>query len=171
MDGEWVTDHTAPKETDESGIENNVLTPDQIVAEAPATTAIMSLTAPESTTAALAADVPLEKKEEEVEKVEDKPEDKVDEKTEEKPEQKTEDKSDLPGAFPETPAVESKDGEGVFSVNPLPAAPGGVNPIKLAPGEKIPEGLAAESTTDQVKLDPESYEKSDTLPGTSPDQV
>jgi hypothetical protein len=156
VDGEWVTDHTAPKETDESGIENNVLTPDQIVAEAPATTAIMSSVTPESTTAALAAEVPLEKKEKEDEQ-----------KTEDKPE----DKSDLPGAFPETPAAESKDGEGAFSVNPLPAAPGGVNPIRLAPGEKIPEGLAAENTTDHVKLDPESYEKSDTLPGTFPDQV
>lgn len=98
----------------------------------------MSSVTPDSTTAALAANVPLEKKDEE-----------------------------LPGAFPETPATEL-DKAGEFKVNPLPAAPGALNPITLAPGEKIPEGLAAESTTSQVKLDPESYEKSDTLPGDAP---
>ncbi|ETS74653.1 hypothetical protein PFICI_13137 [Pestalotiopsis fici W106-1] len=137
VDGNWVTDHTAHKETDESGNENNVLTPERIVQDAPATTAIMNSAAPDSTTAALAADVPLEK---------DK-----DIKTD-----------GLPGVFPETPAADlNKE----FSVNPLPAAPGAVNPIQLAPGEKIPEHVAAESTTSNVKLDPESYEKADTLPG------
>ncbi|KAI1476296.1 carbohydrate-binding module family 48 protein [Daldinia eschscholtzii] len=98
----------------------------------------MSTVTPDSTTAALAADAPLEKKNEE-----------------------------LPGTFPETPANELDKG-GDFGVNPLPAAAGAVNPIKLAPGEKIPEGLAANGTTDQVKLDPESYEKSDTIPGGLP---
>ncbi|KAI1353499.1 hypothetical protein F5Y01DRAFT_312694 [Xylaria sp. FL0043] len=152
VDGEWVNDHTAPKETDENGNENNVLTPDRIVSEAPATTAIMNSVAPESTTAALAANVPLEKKEETADKGET--------------EGKTE-KSDLPGAFPETPAAELNN-EGAFGVNPLPAAAGAVNPIKLAPGEKVPEEIAAEGTTSNVKLDPESYEKSDTLPGGAP---
>ncbi|OTB16683.1 carbohydrate-binding module family 48 protein [Daldinia sp. EC12] len=138
VDGNWVTDHTAPKEVDESGNENNILTPDRITVENPATAAIMSTVTPDSTTAALAADAPLEKKNEE-----------------------------LPGTFPETPANELDKG-GDFGVNPLPAAAGAVNPIKLAPGEKIPEGLAANGTTDQVKLDPESYEKSDTIPGGLP---
>lgn len=88
---------------------------------------------PDSTTAALAAAVPLEEKKD----------------------------SELPGTFPETPAAEGGD----FSVNPLPATDGALNPITLAPGEKIPESLAGQSTTGNVKLDPESYEKSDTLPG------
>ncbi|KAI0453434.1 hypothetical protein F5B21DRAFT_479293 [Xylaria acuta] len=158
VDGEWVTDHTAPKETDESGNDNNVLTPERIVSEAPATTAIMSSAAPVSTTAALAADAPLEKKEETPVAAES---DVKDEKVE-KGEQ-----SDLPGTFPETPAAEPSD-EGSFSVNPLPAAAGAVNPIKLAPGEKIPEDITAQGTTSNVKLDPESYEKSDTLPGDVP---
>ncbi|KAI1662714.1 carbohydrate-binding module family 48 protein [Daldinia decipiens] len=138
VDGNWVTDHTAPKEIDESGNENNILTPDRIIKEAPATAAIMSTVTPDSTTAALAADVPLEKKDE-----------------------------GLPGTFPETPAAELN-GAGDFGVNPFPATAGAVNPIKLAPGEKIPQGLAANGTTDQVKLDPESYEKSDTIPGGLP---
>jgi hypothetical protein len=103
----------------------------------------MSSVAPDSTTAALAADVPLVK------------------------EDKEDHTSELPGTFPITPAaVEPNNGE-VFSVNPLPAAPGAVNPIQLAPGDLIPEGLTAGSTTNNVSLDPESYEKSDTLPGTS----
>lgn len=98
----------------------------------------MNTVTPESTTAALAAEVPLEKKKDE----------------------------ELPGTFPETPAGDvNKSGD--FSVNPLPATEGAVNPVKLAPGEKIPEGLAAEGTTGNVKLDPESYEKSDTIPGMS----
>ncbi|KAI8949085.1 hypothetical protein F4801DRAFT_554314 [Xylaria longipes] len=152
VDGEWVTDHTAPKETDASGNDNNVLTPERIVSEAPAITAIMSSAAPVSTTAALAADAPLEKKEETPAAAESDVKD---------------EKSDLPGTFPETPAAEPSN-EGSFGVNPLPAAAGAVNPIKLAPGDKIPEDIAAEGTNSNVKLDPESYEKSDTLPGGVP---
>ncbi|KAI0974186.1 hypothetical protein F4678DRAFT_424938 [Xylaria arbuscula] len=151
VDGEWIIDHTAPKETDESGNENNILTPERITLGAPGTAVIMNSVAPESTTAALAADAPLEKKETAAKGDED---------------VKAE-KSGLPGTFPETPATELNN-EGAFGVNPLPAAAGAVNPIKLAPGEKVPEGLAAESTTSNVKLDPESYEKSDTLPGGAP---
>ncbi|CAJ2503014.1 Uu.00g104080.m01.CDS01 [Anthostomella pinea] len=139
VDGDWVTDHTAPKEADESGNENNVLTPERIVSSAPATTAMMNSAHPDSTTAALAADAPLEKKE---------------------------DQSGLPGSFPETPALEKTNSD--FGINPMPAGVGGVNPIKLAPGEKIPEGIAAESTTSHVKLDPESYAASDALPGGFP---
>lgn len=42
--------------------------------------------------------------------------------------------SDLPGTFPETPAVEPSS----FSVNPIPATEGAGNPIKLAAGEPVP---------------------------------
>ena len=133
VDGNWVTDHTAPKENDESGNENNVLTPDRI-STAPVT---MSSAAPESTTAALAGAVPLEKSKA--------------------------DNSDLPGAFPETPAADLETKE--IGINPLPATAGALNPITLAPGEKIPESLTTASTTDNVRLDPESYEKADALPG------
>ncbi|KAI1742590.1 hypothetical protein F4680DRAFT_21456 [Xylaria scruposa] len=155
VDGEWITDHTAPRETDSSGNENNVLTLERIVAEAPATTAIMSSAAPISTTAALAADVPLENKEG------------IPAAAENDVKVEKEEKSDLPGAFPETPAAEPSN-EGSFGVNPLPAAAGAVNPIKLAPGEKIPEDLAAQSATSNVRLDPESYAQSDALPGDAP---
>ena len=71
-------------------------------------------------------------------------------------------KTEQPAPAPEA-AVDELDKE--VSVNPLPAAIGGVNPIKLEAGEKIPEAIIAESTTDNVTLDKESYEKSDRLPG------
>ena len=124
-----------PKEKDASGIDNNVLTPEEIVKEAPATAAIMSSVGPDSTTVKLAGEAPLESKA-------DKP-------------------TDLPGTYPETPAA---DLDKQVSINPLPAAPGAVNPIKLAPGEKVPDTIAGEDINSHVKLDPESYEKADTLP-------
>ena len=99
---------------------------------------MMNSAAPDATTAALAADAPLEKKEE-------------------KPD-------GLPGTFPETPALDLETKE--LSVNPLPAAPGAVNPVQLTPGDKIPDALVGGSTTDNVKLDADSYNNADALPGT-----
>ncbi|EKD16596.1 hypothetical protein MBM_05065 [Drepanopeziza brunnea f. sp. 'multigermtubi' MB_m1] len=133
VDGNWVTDHTAPQENDASGNLNNVLTTDRIVKHTPATAGIMSGVTPTSTTASLAKDVPLEK--------------------EKAPLQNT-GSSELPGAFPETPgAVERKE----FSVNPLPAADGAVNPIKLAPGEKVPDPstFTNNTITSTIRDDPE----------------
>jgi hypothetical protein len=190
VDGEWVTDPTAPQEKDASGNLNNVLTTDRIVKHTPESAGIMSGVAPTSTTAELAKNVPLEKT----------------------------GSSDLPGTFPETPAAVEKgdfsvaplpafDGainpiklapgekvpdpssftnntvtsgvrddpelvaaaakeeqqpEPTFSVAPLPAFPGGVNPVKVAPGEKIPESstLTGNTIHSAVTTDKESYEKS-----------
>jgi hypothetical protein len=149
----------------------------------------MSSVGPDSTTAALAKDVPLEKT----------------------------GSSDLPGSFPETPAAVDKgefsvnplpatDGaanpiklapgekvphpseftsntitsgvhddpelvaadkakgepEPTFSVAPLPAFPGAVNPVKVAPGEKLPETSTITGNTidSAVRTDKESYENS-----------
>ncbi|KAK6583879.1 hypothetical protein PZA11_003609 [Diplocarpon coronariae] len=133
VDGNWVTDHTAPQENDASGNLNNVLTTERIVKHTPETVGIMSGVAPTSTTAALAKDVPLEN---------------------EKAPLEPSGSADLPGTFPETPAaVEKSD----FSVNPLPAADGAVNPIKLAPGEKVPEPstFTSNTITSGVHDDPE----------------
>ncbi|PHH67406.1 hypothetical protein CDD81_15 [Ophiocordyceps australis] len=69
-------------------------------------------------------------------------------------------KSDaLPGA--------GASGDKTFGVSPLPAAPGAVNPIKLAPGEKIPDSARSQGINDNVKLDKDSYQRSDALPGAS----
>ena len=59
--------------------------------------------------------------------------------------------SDLPGAFPQTPAKEISD----FSVNPLPATSGIGNPVNLAPGEKVPDSstLTSNSISSTVRDD------------------
>ncbi|KFY74284.1 hypothetical protein V499_05676 [Pseudogymnoascus sp. VKM F-103] len=108
VDGNWVTDHTAPQEKDNLGNLNNYLTTDRIKTHThtPAAAALMSGVTPNSTTAALAKDVPKENGS----------------------------SSALPGAFPETPATEPES----FSVNPIPASAGNGNPITLAPGQAVP---------------------------------
>ncbi|KAI1006726.1 hypothetical protein K3495_g1493 [Podosphaera aphanis] len=61
VDGNWITDHTAPQEEDESGNVNNVLTTDQITRHIPDMAGIISGVSPSSTTAVMAGAVPLEK--------------------------------------------------------------------------------------------------------------
>lgn len=56
-----------------------------------------------------------------------------------------------------------------IGIAPLPAADGGVNPITLAPGEPVPKDISAQGVDSHVKLDKESYEKSDTLAGVNLD--
>lgn len=99
----------------------------------------MSNVTADSTTAQLAKDVPVENS-----------------KAEKKPEE-------LPGTFPETPAANELNNP--IGISPLPAAAGAVNPIKLAPGEPVPKDFQAADLNSNVKLDAESYEKSDALPG------
>ncbi|PHH73044.1 hypothetical protein CDD80_4091 [Ophiocordyceps camponoti-rufipedis] len=53
----------------------------------------------------------------------------------------------------------------VVGINPMPAAPGAVNPVHLAPGEKIPQAVSGQAIGEHVKLDKDSYERSDALPG------
>ncbi|TKW51030.1 hypothetical protein CTA1_3941 [Colletotrichum tanaceti] len=146
VDNNWITDHTAPQEPDHEGNVNNFLTPDQIVKE-DTSVATMSTVTPESTTAALAKDVPLEKKD-------DLP-------------QAT--PSDIPGGFPITPAVNELDKS--FGVNPLPAQDVTAQPVTLAPGEPIPPSAKAGDINDQVKLDKEAYEDSSALPGLSKEET
>lgn len=62
VDGEWKTNDQAPTEDDGKGQVNNVLTPEDLVKSAPATTALLSSAAPTSTTSALAAGAPIETK-------------------------------------------------------------------------------------------------------------
>ncbi|KAF4595295.1 carbohydrate-binding module family 48 protein [Ophiocordyceps camponoti-floridani] len=53
----------------------------------------------------------------------------------------------------------------VVGINPMPAAPGAVNPVHLAPGEKIPQTVSGQAIGEHVKLDKDSYDRSDALPG------
>ena len=116
VDGEWVTDHTAPQESDHSNNVNNVLDPKDIGRPTTSSdnpmSAMISGVTPHSTTAGLASKVPLES---------------------DKAREQTQGSSDLPGQFPETPAQEASE----FNVNPIPATSGIGNPIDLAPGEKV----------------------------------
>ncbi|WQF88942.1 Putative AMP-activated kinase, glycogen-binding protein [Colletotrichum destructivum] len=146
VDNNWITDHTAPQEPDHEGNVNNFLTPEQIVKE-DISAATMSTVTPESTTAALAKDVPLEKKD-------DLP-------------QAT--PSDIPGGFPITPAANELDKS--FGVNPLPAQDVTAEPVTVAPGEPIPPSAKAGDINDQVKLDKEAYEDSSALPGLSKEET
>ncbi|KAK1574694.1 uncharacterized protein LY79DRAFT_362718 [Colletotrichum navitas] len=145
VDNNWITDHTAPQEPDHEGNVNNFLTPDEIVKE-DTSAAVMNTVTPESTTAALAKDVPLEK---------------ADDLPKATP-------SDIPGGFPMTPANELEQSLGV---NPLPAQDVTAEPVTLAPGEPIPPSVKAGDINEQVKLDKESYEDSSALPGLSKEET
>lgn len=59
--------------------------------------------------------------------------------------------------------LKSKDLNETVSVAPIPASAGVGNPIKLAPGEPVPphQTVTDHTLTSNVKLDKESYEKSD----------
>lgn len=162
--------------------------PEQITKHTSVDEALLSSVSAESTTAALAGKVPLEKNVAE----------------------------DVPGAFPETPGTEplsfsvkpipaseslgnpidlapgepvpdpstltsntvsstvhddltlanaADDSQQKFSVNPIPATAGGGNPISLAPGEKVPDPSQFTTNTidSTVRTDKESYENSDAL--------
>ncbi|EWG40021.1 hypothetical protein FVEG_02602 [Fusarium verticillioides 7600] len=153
VDGNWIINQSAPNEPDLEGNVNNFITPDQLNAETPGA-AILNTVTPSSTTAAMAAEQPIENKPTEQKPLGDEPA--QDEKL------PLETPSDIPGGFPATPANEL---DKAIGINPLPASEGPGNPIKLEPGEKIPDSITAQSTDKYVKLDKESYEKSDALPG------
>ncbi|KAM6507235.1 Cruciform DNA binding protein [Fusarium solani] len=194
VDGNWVINQSAPNEPDTQGNVNNFLTPDQITQDTPAA-AILNTVTPTSTTAAMASEQPIEVKPVEEKALNEKvldekvAEDKAvaaltseETLTENEKAHPLETPSDIPGGFPITPATEldkpvteldkpvtvaplANELEKPISVNPLPASKGVGNPITLAPGEKIPESITAQSTDKYVKLDKESYEKSDAIPG------
>lgn len=86
--------------------------------------------------------------------------------------------SDLPGSFPETPAVEaagfnvgsgSKEADSsqqMFGVAPLPATAGIGNPVRTQPGEKVPDpsSFTNNTITSAVTTDKESYDRSGSPP-------
>ncbi|TIA11827.1 hypothetical protein D6C81_07784 [Aureobasidium pullulans] len=146
VDGQWTTDWTAKQETDSSGNVNNVVEARELSPEPeerPAQ-AFISSAHPQSTTTALAGEVPLEKERNAHS------EQSVDETTFP---QETPGFEDLPGQFPVTPMADLKQ----FTVNPIPATDGPSNPVKLAPGEPVPHPSTLTSNTIQstVRDDPE----------------
>ena len=138
MDGEWITDHTAPQEEDGSNNINNVLDLQDIQNHTPNIT--MSGLTPQSTTVDLASKVPSES---------------------ERSKTATNASSDVPGTFPETPANEASE----FNVNPIPATSGPGNPINLAPGEKVPDPstLTSNTVSSTAKDDPSLHTEKEDL--------
>ena len=61
------------------------------------------------------------------------------------------------------PELKAKDDINTFGVSPIPATGGTGNPIHLQPGEQVPHhsNVTANTIDSNVKLDKESYEKSD----------
>lgn len=143
VDGIWTTDPKVLEENDGNANINNVLLPEEIQEQSELsststhdtpTPAVMSGVTPDSTTAALAAEVPREQS-----------------------------NGNLPGAFPETPGQESEQTLSVNPIpasggygNPIK-----LNPGEKIPHPSTIHGNTVDST---VKLDKESYEKGDSVP-------
>lgn len=70
------------------------------------------------------------------------------------------------------PTRDTSSSEQTFSVNPIPATSGYGNPVNLAPGESVPHhsNFTSNTVNSNVKLDQESYERSDAYPGGAPSQ-
>ncbi|KAF7506478.1 hypothetical protein GJ744_011728 [Endocarpon pusillum] len=163
VDGDWVTDPTAPQEDDGHHNINNILKPEDIkkhsshagdrvatgvaggAAAGGVGAAFLSSAHPDSTGTKLAGQVPEETG---------------------KPVPAVEDgvKISAPGAFPETPSNELDS----FSVNPIPASSGPGNPVSIPAGEKVPDHgeVTGNKIDSKVTTSEEDYEKdaSSTLP-------
>ncbi|KAJ5095543.1 hypothetical protein NUU61_004899 [Penicillium alfredii] len=137
VDGTWTTDSRVREENDEHNNINNVLLPEEIKTQTDSGAhglATMSGVTPDSTAAALAANVPKE-----------------------------EANGSLPGTFPETPGQESEQTLSVNPI-PVSGGYGNpikLNPGEKVPDASTIHGNTVESS---VKLDRESYEKGDSVP-------
>ncbi|CAH0004729.1 unnamed protein product [Clonostachys byssicola] len=168
VDNTWTTNDSAPKEPDHDGNINNFLTPEQIITS-PAAAALINTVTPDSTTAAMAGQQSKKKKNKKSKNNNPNKESQsslaTTETTQSKGAEEVPTPADIPGGFPITPAAEL---DRPVGINPLPAAEGAVNPVTVEAGEKIPQSVAAQDLNANVKLDKESYEKSDALPGGLP---
>ncbi|ODM19115.1 hypothetical protein SI65_05732 [Aspergillus cristatus] len=162
VDGNWITDSSTPQESVGGNI-NNVLYLDQIkdtstITDIPqlAGAAVMSGVTPDSSTAALAANVPKESEKQTSTLSSAAPESTTANLAKQVPSENKNNEG-VPGSFPDTPATEAEK----FSVNPIPASSGASNPIKLKPGEKVPDPSTTHSNTVQsaVRTDPAGYEQ------------
>lgn len=126
VDGNWVTDHTAPQENDDSGNLNNILTPDRINKITPETLGIMSGVTPNSTTASMVGAIPLDKN-------------------------KRCGSISLPGTFPETPAPgEETNQPNILSSKVLQAN----NSPKAKEGPNLPISSLSLTRNAQHAIDP-----------------
>ncbi|KAJ5584552.1 uncharacterized protein N7459_004352 [Penicillium hispanicum] len=136
VDGTWTTDSRVREENDGQDNINNVLLPEEIhtMATSDAHDPTLSGVTPDSTTAALTANVPKEQP-----------------------------NGSIPGTFPETPGQESEQTLSVNPI-PASAGYGNpikLNPGEKVPD---PSTISANTVDSTVKLDKESYEKGDSVP-------
>ncbi|KAK4900780.1 Cruciform DNA binding protein [Elasticomyces elasticus] len=191
-DGNWSHDHTAKTETDHEGNVNNFL----LASDFKQHSANISSVAPGSSTIAMAGQQPKEEQERDIpgafpetpapddsqnfsvsplpassgtsnpislpagEKVPDINSKDIDSNV--KLDEDSYNKSDANPA----PAQEVSNKE--FGVNPLPASSGPSNPISLPAGEKVPD-VDSKDIGSNVKLDEDSYNKSDANPAPAED--
>ncbi|PIG87828.1 hypothetical protein AARAC_011354 [Aspergillus arachidicola] len=161
VDGIWTTDHSVPEEDDGHHNINNVLYPDQIRKENTTSslqngTAVMAGVAPDSTTAALAGEVPKESRRDILGDAAFSSTAPGSTTTELAKHAPLEQRANVPGTFPATPGSEVEQ----FSVNPIPASSGLGNPIKLKPGEKVPDPSTFNTNTihSTARTDQAGYE-------------
>lgn len=185
VDGEWKLSPHAKTEKDSSGFENNVLKRADIQTSTQHPTSLSSAAAvagltPASTTNTMAGAQPLEKSVDHVpgsfpgeysvnpipasagshNPIALYPGDIV-------PDYSTYTSATIPSAVREDHSLKELQGEQSYGVSPLPASAGASNPIKLAPGETVPSSSSWNPNTigSTVRLDGDSYEKSDSYPG------
>ncbi|KAG0131968.1 hypothetical protein HOY82DRAFT_578372 [Tuber indicum] len=162
VDGNWTVDTTARREAGDDGIENNVLLPEDLVKEKTGpdmSSAVISSAAPDSTTAVFAAQVPKETNGD----IQDAAISSAapDSTTAAlaagvSKEAKTPSLKNVPGGFPQTPAIETSDP--TYMVSPQEDAK------KVTPSEPAPKhDDNSEDVGGGVKLDPRQ-EKADAPP-------
>jgi hypothetical protein len=174
VDGNWVTNESAPKEADSSGNFNNVLNPDDIT-EPVSTPAVPTengkTTSQESIPGSFPLTPPAETPLNEPEAFSINPIPATEgpgNPTKLEPGEKVPDPSTFTNNTVQSTVTEDKEPEleEKVSVAPIPATAGAGNPIHLAPGEKVPDPstLTANTVDSTATTDVASYEKSDNAP-------
>ncbi|MCJ1381888.1 hypothetical protein MMC17_005000 [Xylographa soralifera] len=138
VDDNWITDHTAPQETDSANNTNNVLLPEQITKSQPP--------ASHSGAAAMASShVPGSF-----------------------PETPAAERTGFTDtdAAPDNTAKIGEESEQAFGVSPLPATSGIGNPVQTKPGDSVPHpsSFTNNTITSAVSTDKESYERGSGAP-------
>ncbi|KAF2769092.1 hypothetical protein EJ03DRAFT_106523 [Teratosphaeria nubilosa] len=184
-DGEWKHDHTGKTETDHEGNVNNVLYPQDIKPPHSAAHPVISSVAPGASTTAMAGDQPLERESLSQEKhvqdttpgafpetpaANDGQDFSVNPIPVTGPSNSQLTSTSIESGVHDDPELKAADeaktkaaGEQTVGISPLPATGGIGNPIQLTPGAPVPDAkdITGNTLTSNVKLDKDSYEKSD----------
>ncbi|MCJ1282818.1 hypothetical protein MMC26_002144 [Xylographa opegraphella] len=138
VDDNWITDHTAPQETDSANNTNNVLLPEQITKSQPSTS---QSGAAGMTSSHVPGSFP------------------------ETPAAERTGFTDADAAPADTTNA-ADESEQAFGVSPLPATSGIGNPVQTKPGDSVPDpsSFTNNTITSAVTTDKESYERGSNAP-------